>query len=548
MADPTMDNDDLGDDLSLAARMTAPVIVPQVRNSKEEKPDAVAKEIASQGDSTLAEFFKSLSGTSIKLSLIRTRPDFWDGRQVSGHLGSFDELLDEDAIAERFGGGTFQVKVQKILPSGKYQYAGARTIKVAGDPKVTGEHFKDRDPKEAPVVVPVPVPTSENADVTKAAMATMERFASKAVDRAEKIEENARGQSPFDPTILALVTKPLESQIASLNGQLAAKDQLLMEKDRIIKELSDRRPDTTMQDRMLDKMYDGENAKLNALRMQHDAERRVLQENFNEEKKRMEHRSDTERQNLMEAHKRELKQMEMSYEHQLKASDLSHKGLLDAKENRVKDLERTITRQDSEIAELRAKKEKTLIEQASELAHVQETFKALGMGGPEGPEEQTTVERVMGAIAENPIVMGIGKRLSQPEPQRLPPRPAPARPPVVQQKRQRAREALQGAPQAPQPPQPAPQPPRPFLPPGVSQDDVQTAVQMMEGAVANATEPDIFAQSIRGMVPTGVVNYIQTHGIDSLLDGVARLSEASPLQTQVGRNFARRVAKALSAA
>jgi uncharacterized coiled-coil protein SlyX len=528
------------DDTSLAARLSAPAPVVVPKPEARDKSDPAAKEIAAQNDSSLVDWFRGFAGTTFKISLNRIAPETWEGRNVAGHLANFDELIEEDQIAERFGGGKYQIKAMKLNPNGKYTFGGARTFKIAGDPKITGEHFKaDKDG-----VIPLPLAAVANPDseLTKAALGSMERFSLKAIERAEKIEDAARGVSPFDANVLAIVTKPLESQIVSLNAQIAAKDALLLEKDRIIKDLSERRPDTTMQDRLLDKMYDGENAKLNALRAQHDSERRVLQDNFAEEKKRMEHRSDTERQNLIESHKRELKQLEQSYEYQLKASDLSHKGLLDAKENRLKDLERTIGRQDAEIAELRAKKEKTIQEQMHEMAQLKETMSALGMGGEDKGEESTT-ERVIGMIAENPIVQGIGRRISQPE-ARPPQQQAPA-PQQLSARRARAKAAQQ---QATQTPGAAPPPARSApLPAGVSVEGVQAAVGMMEGAVENGTEPTVFAQSIRGMVPTGVVNYIQVHGIDSLLDGVARLSEASPLQTQVGRTFARAVAKALAA-
>jgi hypothetical protein len=535
MSEPTFD-EGLGDDTTLLARMGNPV-PPPVRMERE-KTDEAAKEIAAVGDASLVDWFKSFSGSAFKISLARQSPDVWEGRNVAGHLGNFDELIDEETIASRFGGGKFQIRAMKANAQGKMIFAGSRTFKIAGDPKITAEHFKEQ--REA--VIPLtPIVPNADAEVTKAALASMERFSTKAVERAERIEDAARGQSPFDPTIIAMVTKPLESQIATLNAQLLQKEQLLIEKDRIIKDLSERRPDTSVQDKLLDKMYDGENAKLNALRAQHDSERRVLQENFAEEKKRMEHRSDIERQNLMEAHKRELKQLEMSFDHQLKASELSHRALLDAKENRLKDLDRTITKLDAEIVELRAKKEKTIHEQMQEVVRMKETFSALGMGGDD-KEEESTVERVMGAIAENPIVQGIGRRLAQPE---APAAPAPRQ--VAQQlpqaRRPRPRPAAPPAQAAPAPAAPAP---AVGLPDGVTDESVQVAVQMMEGAVANGTDPDVFAQSIRSMVPAGVINYIGRHGIDTLLDDVARLSEASPLSTQVGRLFARRVAKSLA--
>lgn len=522
------------DDTSLLSRLSAP---PPAPVPAKEKVDQAAKEIAAQGDQTLVDWFKTFSGSSLKISLHRQAPEVWEGRQVAGHLGSFDELIDEDQIAERFGGGKYQIKAQKQLANGRWNFAGAKTFKIAGDPKITAEHFPSKDEKVIPLA---PVAPAADAEVTKVAMTSMERMSLRAMERAEKIEDQARGQSPFDPNILALVTKPLESQITSLNAQLLAKDNLLAEKDRIIKDLTERRPDTTLQDTLLTKMYDGESAKLNNLRMQHDAERRIMLENQAEEKKRMEHRSDIERQNLIESHKRELKQMEMSYEHQLKASELSHRGLLDAKENRCKDLERQITRLDAEVAELRAKKDKTLIEQARELATVQETLKAMGLGGSDDDEEESTAERIMNGLADNPIVKGIGARL-QMAPETPPqPRPAPPRPP--QQLRPRVRKAGETTASPPAPP-PAPT----GLPPGVTQEGLRTAVQLLEGAVTNGTEPEVFAASVRNMVPDALIAYIKAHGIDSLLDGAARLTEASPLSTQVGRMYARRAAKALAA-
>ena len=59
------------------------------------------------------------------------------------------------------------------------------------------------------------------------------------------------------------------------------------------------------------------------------------------------------------------------------------------------------------------------------------------------------------------------------------------------------------------------------------------------------TPPEQFAESARTMVPLEIRTALRERGVDHFLE-VAKPEESSPLLTQVGRNFLRKVAKALA--
>jgi hypothetical protein len=69
------------------------------------------------------------------------------------------------------------------------------------------------------------------------------------------------------------------------------------------------------------------------------------------------------------------------------------------------------------------------------------------------------------------------------------------------------------------------------------------AVNFMENAVRNGTDPTKFAQTARNLVPGDVLSFIQRVGIDTFLDKV--IDANSPLASVRGRQFARQVAKIL---
>ena len=163
------------------------------------------------------------------------------------------------------------------------------------------------------------------------------------------------------------------------------------------------------------------------------------------------------------------------------------------------------------------------MEQLKELADLKEMTDSFMSSGKDEEDETSTFERVTEKIMGSPIVQAVGARIVN--------GPAPAPAPV-------ARRRLQSVPA-----ETPTAPPNPLD--GVDPAAVAGAVGYMESAVANGVAAETFAQSIRSQAPPSLIDGIQKMGIDTFLDKLG-LADGSPLATQVGRNWARRVARALN--
>jgi hypothetical protein len=76
-------------------------------------------------------------------------------------------------------------------------------------------------------------------------------------------------------------------------------------------------------------------------------------------------------------------------------------------------------------------------------------------------------------------------------------------------------------------------------------EEIMLAARYMRGAMERGTDAATFAQSARQLIPSNIFAYIRHVGVDDFLNRVAILDPSSPLTDQVGRKFARDVAKAL---
>src|SRR6185436_9651455 len=97
------DQDINNDDTMLGAVDTSP----PARNGKQE----AGTQIASFDSANIVDYFKNLTGSaSVKMKISRTSPSFYRGKQVSGLLDTIDELIDEDEIKSRYGGGKYTIQ------------------------------------------------------------------------------------------------------------------------------------------------------------------------------------------------------------------------------------------------------------------------------------------------------------------------------------------------------------------------------------------------------------------------------------------------------
>lgn len=508
-----------------------------------EEVSSTAEAMSQQDERSVYEFLTDLgTGANLKIKLIRVSPSTWMGHNIKGHLDEFDAPFTEREVFARFGGGKFMIRTWKPGARGTLVYSGTKTFEIAGDPKVTGELTQD-DGKDTPVV-PLEGPA------TARAMSMMERQADEERKRAERFENEARQNrnSGPDMSMINAALNPLRDQIKAMNDQLIASQRIISDKDEKILELVTRKPESTFQDKLLDKMVDGESARIESLRENHASELRQLREtNASDLKAAREHVSDELRQRE-NAHAREITNLERAHTSTVDGLKLSYEGRIDALKSRISDLEQRLTQQGAELGTLRDKKDKGLIEQMEEMATVKNAMEALGMGGQ---EQGSVLERIAMGVLDSPILKAVATRVEQ----------APtAPPPQQQQRRRRAQQPQQQTVNVPQQPEATAegQPPADGSQPAqavaqiqkktikINPADVKIAVNLLEGAFKNGTDPVTFAESARSMVPGDILGVVKQIGVDAFLKDVAQLDSTSPLATMGGRTFLRKVVKYLT--
>jgi hypothetical protein len=67
----------------------------------------------------------------------------------------------------------------------------------------------------------------------------------------------------------------------------------------------------------------------------------------------------------------------------------------------------------------------------------------------------------------------------------------------------------------------------------------------LENSLINGTTAEVFVQSARSSIPTGIIQAIRVMGIDQFVSQFVRMDENSHLATVRGRSFLRKVAHLL---
>jgi hypothetical protein len=382
------------------------------------------------------------------------------------------------------------------------------------------------------------------------------------------VDAKSNGHSSgLDPELLAAMQAPMIAQVEALNKQMIAAQAAAAVKDAQLLELMNKKPDTSASDNILTKVWDDDSRRLESLRDTHASEIRILRDNATQDVKRAEDRQRDEIKRMERAHEREITSLKDSKDAALASVKLAYETRIDGLKSDTGRLERDLTEVKSEVGTLRQKKDKSLVDQAAELATVGEALKSLGIGGSGDEDTRKWYEKAIGAIAENPEV--IGSILGVAPPPAAIPEPAPQ--PLVQQatppegvpflhtdgkhyirrgdqifeytmpdaaaaRKAKAATAMDGGAPAAAPvvEVPAPDP-----------TQVALAVNFMESACRNGTDPAMFAASVRSQIPSDVLTYLEEKGVDEFLNKIAKLEPGSPLRNQAGRNWVRSVAKCL---
>jgi len=501
------------------------------------KENAVHRKFREQANASLFDYLKSMqTETPIKVSVIRELPKTWEGRSIEGTLDSFEEPISEEEIRDLFGGGKYKLVIYTPSAAGSWQYATARKLKIAGDPKLdglitTGSSSKNNREEESPSVV---------RDAMRLSQSMVERAQERA-DRAD--QERYRRPEGADQT-----TKMLMNELASLRHEMAAKDERLFN-------MATSKPESSVLETLFGRSLEGESARMAGLRQQTESELRMKNDMHKAEIDRLHQRYEDIAKRQEEQHLREISNLTRANDNQMTIMKASYDGQLAGYTREISHLDRQLTVAQKEVAELRAKKDKSLLDSMSEMAAMKSAFEEFG-GGKE--EQGGALERIVGNVMGSPLLEGIASRVAggpgamgadmpQQYAQEEEPEIPVGRPVQMPDGRVIFRKAdgtimqirkKEGV-------------PAPTGEPGsdISDEEIGIAMQFMESALAADANPVEFGRTARNLAPSlssgPIQALLRTQGVDAFLARVAKLNPNSALLSQHGKNWVRKVAAVL---
>lgn len=525
-----------------AEKRARPRVARVPRGTGGNRETKAAGELRNNDDRAIKEWMEELSSSgAIRVKVERTSPKTWKGLNVGGNLARYDHPIDEDWVRDHHGGGDFLLTVQKPRTTGAgWVYAGARVLHIAGDPR-TDDVYRDK----ATEATTTSAPTSAIVDKTFSVL--------------ERELANARSQSSqggLDTHTIQAITAPMQAQVDHMATMLREAQRQLAQAQQTKPVVGDE-----FRDRMIDKLLDGDSARINALRGQYESELRQVKQSALDNEARLRDSFERDKQALFMSHEREMNAIRGAYDLKVASQEQTAATARALMDSEIRRLQADLSEAKAELVALRAKKDKTILEQASEFAAIKE---AIGeITGDKEEEKKSTLEKVIEVAGNLPAVQGVIGKLAgegggvqqaqMPVPRAVAPQGRLLTGPdgnlyrqlptgqVQLLRRRPAPAAVPGATPAPVGPV---EPPLPEIAPAT----LKIAVDFLETAFRNGSAPDDVASSVRSMVPGDVIAAIRDLGIDGFLTKVAKISSDSPLATQGGRNWARKLGSALLAA
>jgi hypothetical protein len=304
----------------------------------------------------------------------------------------------------------------------------------------------------------------------------------------------------------------------------------------------------------MEKMVDGESARIETLRTQHDSELRQLKSIHQSELDRERGRLEADMVRREKQHDRELDALRESQRFATDAMKTTFETRIDSLKSEIARLQSEMVESKTTIGELKAKKEKSLPEQAQEIVSMQEALKSIGIGGKDNDDDDDSkkpwFERIASRVLENPEAIGqlLGgvKGATGPTPEQA---AAEQQAMLIAQHQQakqlaakRKAKKARAAAAAGEAPLASDQNVNPLA--GLSEVEVGIAIKFMEGAIQNGTDPTAFAAGARSAIPGDILLAIEKVGIDEFLNSIT-LPQDSLLRSQRGRNWVRQVAQVL---
>lgn len=529
---------------------------------KGERPERETPELARirrEEDKSLAEWLSTLGNEgAYRVALSRDRPQtFRDPKtnkevKTNGHLQTYAHQIDEDFIRNMYGGGTYSIKVTRRRADGSYGYEKGlhRTIEIGGDPLLDNLPTNQPPPGaagSAPVVVSPP----------------SEMPVAREIVGLLKDQLSHRDRAPtIDPAV--------QMMFEQMNRAAATRDAELAELRRTLAGISQQKPqEDPIKEKLFESMLTGQSGHVEALRLRLEAEIRQIKElaaadlqrvrdAAEAEIRRNNDRAERELATVKDAHAREIAAIRASHEVMLASTSTSSGLQVQLLKSDAARLERENTQLREDLRELRQKKEQSLSEKIEEISKVKDI-----LGDESGDKSNLDklieiatspagVEFVKGVVgkgdaAPQQAAAGTGAVQSQ-KPQLVQGpdgntywlRGGKLLPAKKKQKVIPAQTNADGTVVTPE-----------MVLPQVDEDTVKNIVGLLERAFEGGQDPHIVAQSSRSMVPEEILGWIrehhsdQTSGVDLFMSKVARLPGTSPLTTQAGRNWLRKLGKAL---
>lgn len=504
------------------------------------------QEIRLGEDQALKDYLDALGPDgSIRVRINRESPKTVrvNGRDypTAGHLITVNNCIDEEWLSDEYGGGTYNLTItsRRKAEGGSYKYAGHRQVIVAGDPKI------EKLPTNA--AAPSGAAPPESGGAVKEVMSLLKD------ELAHAREVKPQG---IDPAI-QMVIDQLRADARRRDDQM---DKLQQQLDQA---RNQKPPEDPFREKLLGSLIDGESGRLQSLRMMHDSEISKLKEGHTQEIRLIEDRHDRAMRQAQQSHELMLANMKASYEREIAALNTSHQVAATAttttKDVAVMTLNAELKRMEKEVDTLRAenkdlreRKDKSVIDQIKDMNVLKE---ALG-GGEDGEGSASTIKEIAGMIPA--AIEGIGgimasRTAAAQQPQQVQARAAAQ----AQQQRPRVVAAPNGERfvQAGNKLVPVKAKPKVVTTdagetieiPKIEEPTIRLIISQLEAAFGRDEDPDIVAQSAKAMIPPDILAWILQHhteqvsGVDLFMQKVAKLPGSSPLATQGGRNWLRKV-------
>jgi hypothetical protein len=512
------------------------------------------RQIVADEDQSLKGTLDSLGADgSFRIGVYRLEPEEWQdpqtGRRVktAGKLKTYTSKIDEDLISDRHGGGKYQLRFSRRDAKGSYKFFTQRTIDIAGDPRID-DVPRTAAPAGGQTVVTAP---SESPGLVKEAFAVLRDQ----LDRASEPRES--GPRRMDPAVEMMLdqmrrdAERRDNELAELRRDLA--------QSRAVKPVED-----PVKDKLLSSLIDGERGHVTALQLRYEAEARQIKSAAEEDIKRLHDRHERDVANVRAGFEREIAAIRSSHEVALASQKASFDMQVKLLESDNRRLERDNTELRADVKELRARKDRTIVETAKELEAVKD---ALGLGDGDG--DKSNFDKFL-EVATSPaaaefvskVVGGGEKPAAQPAAQQPSHRPSrklmqdPAGNKFIVTTDGAGQERLIPVKKKPRVIPATTNPDGTVATPAIELPQVDpvavaAVVGYLERAFSNKQEPEVVAQSGRASVPDEILTWIRDHdsdrvsGVDLFMREVAKLPSTSPLSTQSGKNWLRKVGKAL---